>query len=217
MTEDAPDVVHPNAPACQGGVLLVLMTRGAGLSVEQFEEHVETQADGSSATDVFKATVYRDSVGRMRTDSDRTGDRGEALSVGQLVDPVAGFIAILLPAEKTAHRMNVPDGAFYAMRSGFNLGKALRARDVVTINEDLGRRTIDTVEYQGTRTVVTSEQPAARIIRDVWLSEKLGLIGLVEAAGPDWRHIARIENLDVREPDPARFVIPAGYVTQTLE
>jgi hypothetical protein len=142
------------------------------------------------------------------------GSEGETLDVASIADPVGRFIAVLIPKEKAAARMSVPEGAGFMMRLGWGLGKGLSGPPA-GVDEDLGHRTIDDVDYQGTRSIFGSDA-TQRVTRDVWLSKELGLIGLVEASGPGWKHIARVQNLDRREPDPDRFVIRSDFTVQIL-
>jgi hypothetical protein len=184
------------------------------LSCEQLEEHLETNSEGTSTTEVFHGRACRDSSGRLRIDRE-VGPAGEKLMIANLVDPVARFIAILVLSAKSAHRMNAPEGAGFAMRLGWSLGKIPPGPQAEESSEDLGSRTIDGIEYQGTRTIFGSD-PSQRATRDVWLSKELGLIGLVEAAGPGWKQTARVQNLDRREPDPNLLAIPPDFTIQIL-
>lgn len=203
------DTCSVNTPCKPGPALLVLMSPPVPLSCEQFEEHLETNPP---TTESLHSRACRDSSGRMRIDSE-VGPAGEKLKITNLVDPVARFIAILVPSDKSAHRMNAPEGAGFAMRLGFNLGKSRPG--TADSSEDLGCRTIDGIEYQGTRTILGSD-PAQRVTRDIWLAKDLGLIGLVEASGPGWKQTARVQNLDLREPDPELFTIPPDFTVQIL-
>ena len=78
--------------------------------------------------------------------------------------------------------------------------------------ENLGTRTIEGVEFEGTRTATTSdEQPSLVAVDEFWMSKDLGLIGLVKHSGPDSELAARIFNVDRTAPDSSLFVIPADY------
>ncbi|HTS51559.1 MAG TPA: hypothetical protein VMH05_26605 [Bryobacteraceae bacterium] len=76
--------------------------------------------------------------------------------------------------------------------------------------EGLGTRMIDGIEAEGERTVQTSEdQPLLIATREIWWSRALRVTFSEEASGPNWKHTAKLQNLDRHEPGPELFVIPA--------
>jgi hypothetical protein len=84
-----------------------------------------------------------------------------------------------------------------------------------TNREGLGTRVIGGVEVEGARDTLTSEdQPPLIAVQEQWASPNLGLTFEVEASGPNWKHTAKLQNLDRHEPDPALFVIPSDYEIQ---
>jgi hypothetical protein len=69
---------------------------------------------------------------------------------------------------------------------------------------------------EGARVVQTLEnQPHLISTHEAWFARSLGLTLAIEASGPNWRHTARLQNLDRHEPDPALFVIPPDYTIQS--
>ena len=84
-------------------------------------------------------------------------------------------------------------------------------------SENLGIRTIDGIEMEGTRLTRTSADPAlGPAVSEHWFAKDLAVTGLAEGSGPGARYTARLRILDRNEPDPARFVIPADYTVQDL-
>ena len=131
-----------------------------------------------------------------------------------LDNPIDGFIAVLEPQAKLAHRVKFPKNN---STGGWGIGAGPNGLVGVTgkttqKTEDLGKQSIAGVEFAGSRTITTSdEQPSLIAIDELWMSKELELIGLVKHSGPDSEMTARIQNVDRTVPDPALFVIPADY------
>lgn len=197
---------------------LVLPITSAPLSAEQIEERTRTLPPGTSSREIVRSTVYRDSAGRMRIESVLAASPGESVPLVSLVDPVAGSIVALVTPAKIAARITVSKSGPDAFAVAFpGIGEMLPAGTWKTKTEGLGKRTIDGVEVEGTRTTQTSEdQPSLIAVEERWFSKNLGLAVLVEASGPNWRHTAKIQKIDYREPDPALFVIPSDYTVREL-
>jgi len=197
---------------------LVLPIPGVPLSVETIEESVTKNPDGTSSDEVEKTKVFRDVAGRMRYEMEISDPNDGAVKLIILVDPVDGFMAVLETSTKIAHRLK-----YQTTSSGFGIsmgGKGLVDVPGTKTNrtEALGKQTIDTIEYEGTRMTTTSDdQPSLVAVSDRWTANELGLIGLVKYSGPDGTITSRIQNIDHMAPDPALFIIPADYHVRDLE
>jgi hypothetical protein len=149
-----------------------------------------------------------------------TPDSDGSLPMIQLADPVEGFIAILEISTKIAHRVkfkNTGPAAGLAMSMGGGKGLTDVPGKKTRKTENLGKQTIDTIEYEGSRTTITSDdQPSLVAVSEYWGSKELGLIGLVKYSGPDEESTSRIEKVDRTVPDPALFAIPADYRVRDL-
>jgi hypothetical protein len=193
---------------------MVLPIPGVPLSAETIEEYVTKDPDGTSTSRIDKNKVYRDAAGRLRREWEVRDAFGDPLVMILLADPVEGFVAILETSTKIAHRVQGPKTG---PRGG--IGISLGPAGLVGVTgkttrkaEDLGKQTIEEVEFEGIRTTTTSdEQPSLIAVDESWRSKELGLIGLVKHSGPDGATTSRIQNVDRTVPDPALFVIPADY------
>jgi hypothetical protein len=197
---------------------LVLPIPGVPLSVETIEEYVTKSPDGTSSDEVEKTKVFRDVAGRMRFEMEISEPNDGPVKLIMLVDPVDGFMAVLETSTKIAHRLKSQTGssAFAITMGGRGLIDVLGTKTNRT--EALGKQTIDTIEYEGTRMTTTSDdQPSLVAVCDRWTAKELGLIGLVKNSGPDGTITSRIQNVDRTAPDPALFVIPADYHVRDLE
>lgn len=87
-----------------------------------------------------------------------------------------------------------------------------------TTSENLGKQTIDGIEYQGNRTTTTSaENPSLIGTHELWYAREVGLVALTKSSGPDERITARLHILDRKPPDPELFQIPTNYYIQELK
>jgi hypothetical protein len=174
-----------------GPVGLVFPAPDAPFSARQVEERTRIAPGGTSSTETLVSQIYRDSAGRMRIEWRFQSPQGDSFAIVELIDPVArsyGHVA------RRLQNSRLPRQA------------ASRLRAV---------RVIDGVEAEGERIVQTSgDQPPLIATRETWWSRTLRLTFVVEASGPNWRHTAKLQNLDLHEPDPALFGIPPDYTIQ---
>jgi len=195
------------------GAPLALMVRDAPLIVEQIEERTRKLPDGNSRTETVEAKIYRDQIGRFRIETKAPHPLSELIT---LMDPVEGFIALLVPSAKIAHRMVQPKSDSFL---GFGFawsGLQMSGKDRKL--EDIGKLTIEGIEFEGIRTTATSDnQPPMVTVDERWISKELGLIGRVEAASPTEHYSARIKSVIRQVLDPGLFVIPADYTIRDLE
>ena len=195
------------------GASLVMTSTDAPLTVEQVEELTKKLLDGKSRTETIERKIYRDRLGRFRAETKAPHPLSEIIS---LADPVEGFIAILVPSAKIAHRF-VPPTTDRPLGLGFTwpgLQMSGKARKV----ENIGKLTIEGIEFEGFRTTVTSDNdPAIVTVDDRWMSKELGLIGRVEANSPAEHYSARIKTVIRKDPDPELFLIPADYTIRDVE
>jgi hypothetical protein len=163
--------------------------------------------------------VYRDHAGRLRMEQHVDTPDGESLALVYLVDPVARSIALLLVNEKVATYFVKPGSQSGPLNVGFpTVGQALPEGNWRATTEVLGTRTIEGIEVQGTRVVQTSDdQFALTAARESWSSPSLRMTLVEEASGPGWKHTAKLENVDRKEPAPGLFVIPPDYTIRELE
>jgi hypothetical protein len=209
-----------------GGALDVLLdgTRapvtGAPFSaVEEFQWQA-TFAPGNLMMQQRRATLYRDSLGRVRI------ERWNDLSVSgttmiTIRDPVAGYFYQLNPTTLQGIRTPV-DITSLAASPRESPGPPPETNDANSPKlqtTDLGRQMVSGVSATGTRTVVTGaagvagrDQPL-QIVREEWVSPDLHLTVLMTISGPDGvQSTTRLTNLVRGEPDPALFQVPAGYL-----
>jgi hypothetical protein len=133
-----------------------------------------------------------------------------------------GFMAILVPSERTAGRYQFSQQEQSEGGFGFsNGGPPIRATGKkTTTTENLGKQTIEGIEYEGTRVTATAEDQPSGIpivgVDEQWMAP-FGLIGLTKSSGPDMQITAKLRILDRRDPDSALFEIPPNYFIRDLK
>ncbi len=198
---------------------LVLPGPGAPLSAETVEERTTELPGGTSKTDVLITKVFRDADGRMRIEMNIDRPNGESAPMIQILDRPDGFMAILVPEQRMAARFEFPksgDAGFSVSFLGNPLIRVPGKKSTKT--ENLGKRTMDGIEYEGERTTTTSdEQPSVIGVEERWEARELGLFGLLKSSGPDEQSTAKLRNVDRRAPDPSLFKIPPDYLVRDVK
>jgi hypothetical protein len=202
-------------PAPAGPVGLVSFVPGAALTAQQVEERTRTLQDGTSSTEVLKASIYRDNKGRTRIERSVLPGAAADLDVASIFDPVAHTAVTLLMGPKIAYRVFLPSssaGGFVVALPALGVGEARPTGKLRDTAEALGKRVMYGIEVEGVRSVQTSEGQQSPVrTEEMWSSQTLGVVLQAEAAGSNWKHTARLENVDRREPDSALFAIPSDY------
>ena len=164
-----------------------------------------------------KSIVARDSQGRVRTEMylgmiEFHRDTGQEVDLTHLVieicDPVGLQHITIDQQNKTARVINLPPPVPSQKESMklnprfCNAQMDLRTYPPTQDREDLGHQNIEGVDVRGV--AVRSES----LDTEIWCSDELETVVLRETRGGS--HIA-MTNIQRVEPDPALFVVPAGY------
>ena len=181
-----------------------------------------TLADGNHIHHETHGKLYRDSQGRMRTDTELPVP-AEAQAVVRVFinDPVQRVTISLNPDLQTATITHFPDPMFVVPRPSIPANTTTQTSEqpkVDTKHEDLGTQEIEGVLARGTRTTRTipagaegNDQPIVVVIES-WTSQELGTGVLRKSSDPRLgtsEH--RLTNIQRGEPDPALFQVPADY------
>jgi hypothetical protein len=204
-----------------GVSMLVLPVPGAPISFEQIEvrsSFARKLANGTPVVETDRTHVYRNSAGKVliqETLREGSSNRAPTPSnaVITIIDPVNSRMVVLKTGEKTGCSMPLPtSGSFMFSSSSLAETEDQGVAPSRFRTENLGKRTFEGIEFEGTRIVATREGESGRT-RSVeqWHSADLSLIGLVVVSKPDGSYTARIQNLHREEPTPTLFEIPAGY------
>jgi hypothetical protein len=208
---------------------------GAPYSGVEVSESTQTLANGNAITRKVQANVYRDGMGRVRTETTLPVRQGPApaptngqatartpRTIVNIHDPVAGVSRELDTQAKTAREVPLPGtrgrGGNNAAPGPRGAMAAARTPDPNVATESLSMQTINGVQATGTR--VTRTIPAGQIgnaqpiqiVRETWMSVDLKTAVMVKTSDPrTGTTITQLTNITRSEPDPALFQVPADY------
>ena len=224
------------------------VVKGAPYTADAVNETIQALADGNRITRKTTTAVARDAEGRTRREMDAgaigpfAGDPG-GVRIVYLHDPVADVSYTLNEKDKTARKMAgrammfttasdavkapapdrlirseqivVADRSSRVMMPGIRV-PAPDAKNVRT--ESLGKRNIQGVEAEGTRTVhlieageIGNERPI-EVVSERWYSPELQTVVMTQHADPRiGETIYRLENLRRGDPAPSQFEVPSDY------
>lgn len=230
----------PGGPGGRGGMMgmgLGMMGRtvtGAPYSAVEVTETTQTLPNGNVIARQTQSNVFRDSSGRVRTETTLAARRAPGQAAGQAAtatprtivnihDPVAGVSRELDPQAKVARETPLPGprgGNFQGRGAGRGANAAARtpASDPNVVTETLAMQTINGVQATGTR--VTRTIPAGQIgnaqpiqiVRETWMSPDLKVPVMVKSSDPRFgATTTQLTNIARSEPDPALFQTPSDY------
>jgi hypothetical protein len=198
------------------------VVKGAPYSAEAVSEHTQTLGDGSRLSSRSTAVIHRNGEGRTYRNQEfnalgslpgMTNDNDGWARLIVISDPVARVYYRLHPQMRVATKIpfeNAPPAPVTPVPS---VGAAS--------TESLGKKMIEGVEAEGTRSVITipigrlgNERPL-EIVSERWFSPELQIVVLSKHSDPRMgENIYRLTNIKRDEPDAALFTIPAGYRIQ---
>jgi hypothetical protein len=190
-------------------------TKGAPYSAQILTENTQILGDGTRITRKNAASIYRDSEGRTRREVtlDYIGPiqtSGEPQQLVFINDPVAGNHYVLYPQNHSGRKMKMPD------REPPPFQESPLSAEAKT--ESLGKKTIEGVEAEGTRSTITipagqigNDRPIV-IVSERWYSEALQAVVLSKHSDPRvGENVYRLQNINRKEPAKALFELPSDY------
>jgi hypothetical protein len=209
---------------------------GAPYSAEEVTERVQTLADGTHVTQpAVKVKMYRDSVGRTRTERSMAGLPGqpEFPAMIMITDPVAHVMYRLSQSDKVAYKQVIPtpesQPAFRPSTAVAHDGPPPRRPPEIPdaerpkhTEDTLGNDTIDGVPVQGSRQTTIwpagsrgNDRPITEV-HETWISPDLHLTMLSKNTDPiGGDSTTKLTGISRAEPDPSLFLPPADYTVVT--
>ncbi len=207
---------------------------GAPYSAVEVTTTQQVLSNGNVISNQRQTTLYRDSQGRVRTETTVTGRRpGSTASTGSqtpttivsIHDPVAGVNRQIDNVNKVVHETSIRP-QFRGNTSGTNppnrpRWNGQRPADPNVTTADLGIQTINGVSAHGTR--ITRTIPAGAMgnaqpiqnIREVWTSTDLQVDVMTKITDPRFgTTVTQLTNINRAEPDASLFQAPSGYTVQ---
>lgn len=219
--------------------------KGAPYAAEAVTESTQTLSDGNRIQRKSSASVFRDSEGRTRREQTLSAigpwaASGDAPQTIFIDDSVAGVHYILNPKDRTARKIVVPTGKgeftaaiasapHQAMRFERRIagpGETIAFQASGTWEsplpkpetEALGKRVIEGVEAEGTRTIMTipagqvgNELPI-QVVSESWFSAELQAVVMSKHSDPRMGETTyRLTAINRSEQSRSLFEVPADY------
>jgi hypothetical protein len=187
---------------------------------------VQTLADGTTITQVNEQRRMRDSEGRERTENGVMRDGALLVAIIHLQDPVARSFTTLLPLNKTAHVMRLPELKPEATEQDTKAAAVFRAKTealrrehpAAPNSEDLAPQTVAGLYAEGKRhtLVIPAGQQGndreIRVVTETWTSPELKIVVGRTTEDPRMGKTTMvISDLERAEPDPSLFQVPPDY------
>jgi hypothetical protein len=209
------------------------LVKNAPYSAEVITESTQPLADGNHIRQSSSVKVWRDSEGRVRREQSLRSLGGLAPEANLppvvfISDPVAKATYALNPKDRTATKAGLPparrphaEGAPPMQGPpprGGRRGEGGKAAGENAKTESLGRRVVEGIPADGTRTVLTipagrigNDQPI-QVVSETWYSPELHTVVLAKRTDPRFGEtVTRLANVSRGEPPTSLFTVPADF------
>jgi hypothetical protein len=213
-------------PGGRGGPGPVATVTGAPYSAVEVRTSQQVLAAGNVIERQEQTTVYRDSQGRVRRETTRTGPDGQTRTRVSISDPVAGVVHELDAKNKTAFTRPArfpsqpPSAGASRPRPQGAGGRSAEAQANVK-RETLAAQSMHGMMASGSR--VTRTIPAGAIgnsqaietVHEVWMADDLKVPLMTKMSDPRMgTATTELTNINRGQPDPALFQIPSDYTVK---
>ncbi len=202
---------------------------GAPFSAKKFTEYNRLEADGGRKVGQEDVQMlWRDSQWRVRTDFQL---RNSQLVLGEICDPVGGFLLLLDSQNKIAHRVAFPPPTPQVIRKAairevtpvtpqrVRVGGQVQAagpnyrapEQLRRIRESLGTKIVEGVYVEGEGSSDINPEGVRVMEQENWRSPYLRMDVLSKLVLRSNTTTSRLINISLGEPDPLVFALPADY------
>lgn len=208
------------------------VVKGAPFSATAATETSQTLQDGSSIHRTTTSALYRDSLGRSRSEVTLSGfgplqASGKPHTMITIADPVAGSHYMLDAQNKIAHQMTIRTHGTPSPEQEAAFQQKMQARlqkeeaSGTVKKESLGTQTINGVAAEGTRITHTiaagqiGNDKAIQIVFERWYSPDLQVVVKSTRTDPRFGTTTyTLTNVQRTEPAAALFTVPSDYTVQ---
>jgi hypothetical protein len=197
--------------------LTILPETNAPFSATVTTEWTKILVDGSKQTNWNHRTIARDSSGRVfqerrffMPDGDKVATQ---LSELDYVDPNRRELYVCRVQMKVCY-----ESAYNPPPTVKSAAGPMPSESGVVKTESLGRKTVEDIDTQGSREIITikagamgndKEEP---IVKEFWYSPRLGINVITKRFDPRFGiQNFTVSDINQNEPDPKLFVVPDGY------
>jgi hypothetical protein len=210
------------------------LVRNKPYSADSETDIVQTLGDGNRIQHHTVSKFYRDSQGRTRREQtfgnvDPSNSSPHEVKIF-IDDPVSNAAYVLDPGSKTALRLKrsrkfLDEREAESRPAVHNLPKPNEGVAVVTpdgVTQDLGKKTIEGVECEGTQQTITipasqigNERPIV-IVTETWFAPSIAAVVQSTTSDPRFGQTTyQLHNLQLNEPPSQLFESPADYRVET--
>jgi len=212
------------------------VVKGAPFSASAATETTQTLQDGTAIHRTTSSTLYRDSLGRSRSEVTLSGfgplqATGKTHTMITIADPVAGAHYMLDADRKVAHQMSFrghgggkgtpsPEAA-QAFQQKMEARLQHDEASGAVKKESLGTQVIGGVSAEGTRITRTiavgqiGNDKAIQIVFERWYSPDLQVVVKSTRTDPRFGTTTyTLTNIQRAEPSASLFTVPADYTVQ---
>jgi hypothetical protein len=208
------------------------VVKGAPFTATAATETTQTLQDGTSIHRTTTSTLYRDSLGRSRSDVTLSGfgplqASGKPRTMITIADPVAGSRYMLDAQNKVAHQMTMKGHGTPSPEQEAQFQQKMQARlqeeeaSGAVKKESLGTQTMNGVSAEGTRITHTiaagqiGNDKAIQIVFERWYSPDLQVVVKSTRTDPRFGTTTyTLTNVQRTEPAAALFTVPSDYAVQ---
>lgn len=206
----------------------------APYSALETTQTTQTLSNGTQITRSEQTQVYRDSQGRVRSETTITpppGSTAPARTDITIFDPVEGSMSridsqrmvvekTMLPTRDSTRRG--PGSRPAGSTRPDNISRPAGAASPQIQKDDLGTRTIQGVTATGKRTTTTipagavGNSQAMQSVHEIWVSSDLQVAMMATTSDPRFgTRVSQLSNVSRNEPDPGLFQVPSNYTVKT--
>jgi hypothetical protein len=206
------------------------VVKGAPFSASAATETTQTLQDGTSIHRTTTSTLYRDSLGRSRSEVTLSGfgplqASGTPRTMITIADPVAGSHYVLDAQNKVAHQMKMHGTPSPEQEAAFQQKMQARLQKEeasgAVKKESLGTQTVNGVSAEGTRITRTiaagqigNDKPL-QIVFERWYSPDLQVVVKSTRSDPRFGTTTyTLTNVQRTEPSASLFTVPSDYAVQ---
>jgi hypothetical protein len=195
---------------------------GAPYSGVEVRTSQQMLANGNLIQRQSQTNVYRDSQGRVRTETSMARPDGTTATRISIEDPVAGVVHELNPQSKISFDRPARFRSGSASSSSQTAPRRTAPANANETRETLAAQPINGLIASGTR--ITRTIPAGQIgnaqpiqtVREVWTSSDLKVAVMTKISDPrTGTVVTQLTNVNRSEPDPSLFQVPADYTVKT--
>jgi len=192
---------------------------GAPFSADVIRQTAQQMPDGTTRQTETHGKIFRDGLGRTRTETEFASASGVIRHFVTIVDPVQKVTMMLDVEAKTAKLAPLPVAKAVGRQNLKLLAMAQKSSRPMKGTEDLGGMTIEGFMVTGTRHIDPAVAGAQKetnqnLVREAWFSPELEIELMAKTQSALMTRTTKLAGVTPGEPDPLLFQVPADYAVQ---